>query len=106
MLALRPVGPIDILMAYRHPLLPEELHGKEEMDSSNPQDNRGRQREKNVLSELTGSTVVTNLQQSTHLRSIKLSEFLRLKCIIPRLDSVKWNVSVRWQVLWSRECKT
>lgn len=53
---------------------------------------------KNVLSELTGSTVVTNLQQSTHLRSIKLSEFLRLKCIIPRLDSVKCNVSVRWQV--------
>lgn len=56
-------------------------------------------REKDDSPETTGKILVTDLYQATHLQSIKLSELLRLRYVIPsRLDSLAHHVSARSQV--------
>lgn len=53
-------------------------------------------RERKVtLPETTGRTLVMNLHQAAHLGSTKLSQLLRPKYALPRLDSPEWDVSVK-----------
>jgi hypothetical protein len=57
--------------------------------SSNPQVDGGHQREKSLSQkQLSGRTLVTNIHQASHLGSTKLSELLRPRYVIPRLDNL------------------
>lgn len=51
-----------------------------------------------ILLEITGRTLLTDLHQDTPLGSTKLSELLRPRYVIPRLESLAWDVLARCQV--------
>lgn len=51
-----------------------------------------------IILEITGRTLLTDFHQDTHLGSTKLSELLRPRYVIPRLESLAWDVSARCQV--------
>lgn len=59
-----------------------------------------------ILAETTGRSLVTDLAQDTHLQSMRLSELLISKYVIPRLDNLVCDVSVALtqEVVLIREC--
>ena len=74
------------------------LHGKDEVDSSNPQVNGGHQRERPLSQKQQAKLLVTDLHRAIHLGSKKLSVLLRPRYVIPRLKSLVQDVSARFFV--------
>lgn len=54
-----------------------------------------------ILPETAGRTLVTDLPWATHLGSTQLSEMLKPRYVIPRLDRLMRDVSARCQI-WAQ----
>lgn len=72
---------------------------KKQTAQTHTQVDKGHQRERSFSQkQLTGRTLVNYVHQTTYLQFTKLSQLLRPRYIIPRLDRLVWEISARCQV--------